>query len=215
MNCSGGSRRVISLVKPGAVRTREYVGGLVPMPLVRVDAAHDDVVAQHHLRCCVGRGRRGRCPPAPDSCQTHDAAAATARTHWRSPAMARTFDDHVRLESQARRPTRVIRRSEGAYELRLAPVRRGRARAPRARAAGRSCRPAARSVPRRSRARCAAPRTPAIRRSDLLPCLGDDGRGLEQYSEQSEPRSTFMTYSGSTRHRSDMKPSISLMPRSV
>ena len=49
----------------------------------------------------------------------------------------------------------------------------------------------------------------------LLPGLGDYCGGLEQDVESPSERSTFKAYSGSIRHRSDMNPSIPLIPRSV
>jgi hypothetical protein len=45
---------------PGAVRPGEDLASLVPVPFVGVDAAHDDVIFQHHRGRNVGRDEPGQ-----------------------------------------------------------------------------------------------------------------------------------------------------------
>ena len=73
-----------------------------------------------------------------------------------------------------------------------------------------------RSAPRRSRARSAAPRRRAGRPRRPAPsALATTVVGSSSTPRSPSDGSTFIAYSGSMRQRSDMKPSISLMPRSV
>ena len=46
----------------------------VPVPLVRIDAADDDIVAQHDVGRHVGRGEPDGAPAGPDARQADDAA---------------------------------------------------------------------------------------------------------------------------------------------
>ena len=129
---------------------------------------------------------------------------------------AGTLDDDVRLEADIRDVPGVVRRAEGPHEFRLRPrfdpvqdvnvqpallADEGGKKTDRPRTGDEH-----------------GPRLPEgtlADRDDLLPRFRDHRRGFEQYAEEPEGGSTFIAYSGSMRQRSDMKPSICLMPRSV
>ena len=156
-------------------------------------------------------------PPAPDTREAHD----TSRTDPRDRVLddlsdASAFDDHVRLEAHARDGAGVVGRPQGTNELRLGPrfdpVEDVHLEPALLSDEGRK------KTDRSSTGHEHGPRLPEgalADRDDLLPRLRDNCRGLEQYAQRPSERSTFMAYSGSIRQRSDMKPSISLMPRSV
>ena len=204
--------------QPRAVRAGQGFTGLVPVPLVGVDAADDDIVPEHRFGRDVGRGEPGRVAAGPDAGQTDDAARPDGLDRIGDDLPdARAFDDDVRLESDIRDAARCGMSRRGRARVPAwAPIRRGRGRGSPARAA----------CPTRAARRPIgpAPVTSTVRGSQKARwptaticshAFVTTVVGSSSTPRRPRERSTFMTYSGSIRQRSDMKPSICLMPRSV
>ena len=205
--------------EPRAVGAGEGLGSLVPVALVRVHAADDDVVSQDELRRHVGNGVAGA-PALSDAGQADD--PARRRSSGSTSAITAPTPVHSMIDVRLERHVRDAARSGRS--------RRAPAQAP---ASGpdstrsrtwtsmpNSCGPAApragRSGRRRSRAPSPPPRRSAGRPSRPAPAPSRS-RSSARAARRACPSdgSTLTAYSGSIRQRSDMNPWICLMPRSV
>ena len=189
MKSSGRSRRVMRRESHARSARASTFARLVPVPLVGVDAADDDVVLQHRRRRDIGRRAARPCePPVPTPVRhtTPPGTDAPDRVVDDLPD-ARAFDDDVRRESHVGDGPGVVGRSEGAHEVRLAarldPVEDVDLQTPLlpTSAASKTDRPRAghEHGPR-------VPERALADRDNLLPRLGDDGRRLEQHAEKPE-----------------------------
>ena len=121
MKRSAGSRRVISDASHPRIGVRQHLAGAVPVPLVGVHRADDDVVLQHRGGGEVRRGGGGATAAA-DAGEADDAAGGDA---------AQRLDDHLAAPvhstmTSGSKPTSgdragVIGRAERAHEIRLRP----------------------------------------------------------------------------------------------
>ena len=153
----------------------------------------------------------------PDAGQTNHAARSDGIDRVPDDlADAGTFNNDVRRESEIRCPPTVVYRAEVSHEIRLGP-RFGPVEDVNFQPSLFSDEGGQKTDwPRTGyEDRPRVPEATQADRGDLLPRFRDHRRGFEQYTKKPEGVVDFITYSGSARHRSDMKPSICLMPRSV
>jgi hypothetical protein len=202
--------------EPRAIRSRQHLRRLVPVSSVRVHATNDDVILEDHGGGHIS-GEARRAASAADAREADDSAA---RGHVEAVgddlADAGALDDDVGVEADIRRAPGVVRRPQGANELGLG-ARHGAVQHVHVQAV----------LPtdqRRQQADRPAPVTSTLLGSQKARCptactcsqaLVTTVVGSSSTPRRPSERSTFMVYSGSIRHLSDMKPSICLMPRSV
>src|ERR1700692_4711374 len=153
---------------------------LIPMTLVRVDAADDDVVSQDHFGGDIACGGCGSPVTAADTRKTDDASSRDflyGVGYDRSGT--RAFNDDIWTESNACNSTGVVRGTQSAHEFRLEtgvhPIKNMNLQS--ALHSKQCCEQSNWTCARHKPSPRIPKRTPSDR-VDLFPCLCDDGRRL-------------------------------------
>jgi hypothetical protein len=174
--------------QPRAIRVGQGLSRPVPVTLVGVDAADDDVVLEHGRCRDVSGGGANRGAAGTDTGEAHDASRRDPldRVVDDLPDPG-AFDDHVRLEARVGNDAGVVSRPQGTNELglgpRLDPVEHvhlepvlladeGRKKTDRSGAGNEHV--------------LRHPEGTLADGEDLLPRFRDNGRGLEQYTQEAE-----------------------------
>src|SRR5580658_1582456 len=169
-------------VQPRTVRLSQGFASLIPVPLVGVDAADDDIVLQDRLCCHIASDGTGPPITASDTRKANDPARRYLLYgigYDRSSAGA--FDDDVRPESNTSDGTGVVRGSQRAhhfrFETRFHSIKNMNFQPPLHSEQG--CEQA--NWARTGHKYCSRiPKGTSADRVDLFPRLGDNGCRLEQ-----------------------------------
>src|SRR5678816_946103 len=190
-----GARKVVralasrhELSQPGPVCTGQGFSGLVPVPLVGIDAPDEDVVPQYRPSRHVCRGWPDSVAASANAGETHDAARPNGSNRVGNHLPdARAFHDDVRLESDFSNGAGVVAGPEGADELRLGsrigPIENMNVQTALLSEEG------SEKTDRPSPGDQHGPGLPEgalTDHEDLFPGLGDDGCGLQQDTEEPE-----------------------------
>jgi hypothetical protein len=107
-------------LQPLPIGSGQGSAGLVPVPLVRINASNDDVIFKHRRGGDIRNGRPACHTTRADACETYDAPRSDIINAFGNDlSNPGALDNDVRFEADVCNVCRVISRTEGLHQIGL------------------------------------------------------------------------------------------------